>query len=78
MPCLVSLTGKDDDFLWLVGEPTRFRTGMVVAQVAQRLVPFALNDVARLAIATAAPALPLLLTIMPLEELVTRLLKTIF
>jgi hypothetical protein len=43
-----------------------------------RLVPFALNDVARLAIATAAPALPLLLTIMPLEELVTRLLKTIF
>jgi hypothetical protein len=43
-----------------------------------RLVPFALTDVARLAIATAVPALPLLLTIMPLEELVTRLLKTIF
>jgi len=43
-----------------------------------RPVPFALNDVARLAIATAAPALPLLLTIMPLEELVGRLLKTIF
>ena len=43
-----------------------------------RLVPFALNDVARLAIATAAPALPLLLTIMPPEELVTRLPKTIF
>jgi hypothetical protein len=43
-----------------------------------RLVPFALNDVVRLAITTAAPALPLLLTIMPLEELVTRLLKTIF
>jgi hypothetical protein len=43
-----------------------------------RLVPFALTDVARLAIATAVPASPLLLTIMPLEELVTRLLKTIF
>lgn len=43
-----------------------------------RLVPFALTDVARLAIATAVPALPLLLTIMPLEELVTRLIKIIF
>jgi hypothetical protein len=32
-----------------------------------RLVPFALTDVARLAVATAAPALPLLLTIMPLH-----------
>jgi hypothetical protein len=43
-----------------------------------RLVPFALTDVARLAIATAVPALPLLLTIMPLEELVSRLIKIIF
>jgi hypothetical protein len=42
------------------------------------LVPFTLTDVARLAIATAAPAFPLLLTIMPLEEIVTRLLKIIF
>ena len=43
-----------------------------------RLVPFGLNDAALLALAAAAPAFPLLLTIMPLEELVTRLLKTIF
>jgi hypothetical protein len=43
-----------------------------------RLVPFGLNDVARLAAATALPVLPLFLTIMPLEELVTRLLKVIF
>jgi hypothetical protein len=43
-----------------------------------RMVPFDLNDVLRLAIVTAAPALPLLLTIMPLDELLTRLLKTIF
>jgi hypothetical protein len=43
-----------------------------------RLVPFALNDVTSLAITTAVPALPLLLTVMPLEELVTRLLKIIF
>ena len=43
-----------------------------------RLVPFGLNDVARLAAATAAPVLPLFLTIMPLEELVTQLLKIVF
>jgi hypothetical protein len=43
-----------------------------------RLVPFALNDVARLAVVTLLPVLPLLATIMPLEELLTRLLKVIF
>lgn len=43
-----------------------------------RLVPFDLRDAVQLAAATAAPALPLLLTIMPLEELVRRLLKIIF
>jgi hypothetical protein len=43
-----------------------------------RLVPFAPTDVALLAIATAVPAVPLLLVIMPLEELVTRLIKIIF
>jgi hypothetical protein len=43
-----------------------------------RIVPFALDDVTRLAVATAAPMVPLLLTIMPLDELVTRLLKILF
>jgi hypothetical protein len=43
-----------------------------------RLVPFSLEDVFRLAIATALPLLPLLLTIMPLDELLTRLAKIIF
>jgi hypothetical protein len=43
-----------------------------------RLVPFSLEDVLRLAIATAIPLLPLLLTIMPLEELLTRLAKMVF
>jgi hypothetical protein len=43
-----------------------------------RFVPFSLQDVTRLAVATAAPFLPLLLTIMPLEELVSRLFKMIF
>jgi hypothetical protein len=43
-----------------------------------RSVPFSPDDVFRLAIATAIPFLPLLLTIMPLEELVTRLAKIVF
>jgi hypothetical protein len=45
---------------------------------AMRLVPFSLNDTSRLAVAAALPILPLLLTIMPLDEVVTRLLKVIF
>ena len=43
-----------------------------------RVVPFGLKDVARLAAATAAPLLPLGLTIFSLEELVTRLIKILF
>jgi len=40
-----------------------------------RVVPFGLADILRLAGATAAPLLPLTLTIFSLEEVVTRLLK---
>jgi hypothetical protein len=43
-----------------------------------RLVPFALSDVGQLVAAVAVPVLPLVLTIMPLEELVTRLIKIVF
>jgi hypothetical protein len=43
-----------------------------------RMVPFGLRDVARLAAATAAPLLPLTLTILSLEELVTRLIRILF
>lgn len=43
-----------------------------------RLVPFGLKDAARLAAATAAPLIPLGLTIFSLEELVTRLIKILF
>jgi hypothetical protein len=43
-----------------------------------RVVPFALNDVILLVVATAMPILPLLLTILPLEELVSRLIKILF
>jgi len=43
-----------------------------------RPIPFGLEDVSRLAAATAAPLLPLLLTIFSLEELIIRIFKTVF
>ena len=43
-----------------------------------RIVPFGLRDITRLVAATAAPLLPLLLMIMPLEELVMRIIKIVF
>jgi hypothetical protein len=43
-----------------------------------RLVPFGLKHVVTLACATAAPLLPLALTIFSLDELVSRLIKIIF
>ena len=43
-----------------------------------RAVPFGLEDIIRLAAATAAPLVPLLLTIFPLEELIMRLVKIVF
>jgi hypothetical protein len=43
-----------------------------------RVVPFALQDVTRLALATAAPLSPLLLTIFSFEELLIRVMKVVF
>ena len=43
-----------------------------------RVVPFGLQDISRLAIATAAPLSPLLLTIFSFEELMIRIFKVIF
>jgi len=43
-----------------------------------RPVPFGLDDISRLAVATAAPLLPLLLTIFSPEELLLRVVKVIF
>jgi hypothetical protein len=43
-----------------------------------RVVPFGLVDLTRLVVVTVAPVLPLLLTIMPLEELISQLVKIIF
>jgi hypothetical protein len=41
-------------------------------------VPFGLDDVTRLAAATAAPLVPLLLTIFSPEELLMRIIKVLF
>ncbi|HTG62800.1 MAG TPA: hypothetical protein VMG63_25775 [Terriglobia bacterium] len=43
-----------------------------------RSVPFGLEDITRLAAATAAPLLPLLLTIFSPEELIMRIIKVVF
>lgn len=43
-----------------------------------RLVPFNLTDVARLAVVSAVPFLPLLLTTFSVKDLATYLLKAIF
>jgi len=43
-----------------------------------RPVPFGLQDIARLAAATAAPLLPLLLTVFSPEELIMRIIKVVF
>ena len=43
-----------------------------------RVVPFGLEDITRLAVATAAPLLPLGLTIFSLEDLIVRLVKIVF
>jgi hypothetical protein len=43
-----------------------------------RVVPFASGDVVRLLVATIVPMTPLLLTIMPLDQLVTEAIKFVF
>jgi hypothetical protein len=43
-----------------------------------RTVPFVRDDVVRLLVVTIVPFVPLLLTIMPLEELVTQAIKILF
>jgi hypothetical protein len=45
---------------------------------SMRPVPFGLQDISRLAIVTAAPLAPLLLTVFSAEELILRLVKVVF
>jgi hypothetical protein len=43
-----------------------------------RAIPFAIEDVVRLVLVTVAPITPLLLTIMPLEQLLNQAVKMMF
>jgi hypothetical protein len=43
-----------------------------------RLVPFNIHTVVQLAVITLAPVGPLLLTMMPLEQLLDQMLKLVF
>jgi hypothetical protein len=43
-----------------------------------RVVPFGLDDITRLAAVTAAPFIPLLLTVWSPEELIMRVIKVVF
>ena len=43
-----------------------------------RPIPFGLEDISRLAAATAAPLVPLLLTVFSPEELIMRIIKVVF
>ena len=43
-----------------------------------RVVPFGVEDILRLAVATAAPLLPLGLTVFSFEELIVRVIKIVF
>ena len=52
--------------------------GSYAAVREMRLVPFGLDDVLPLAGIAVLPLLPLLVTVMPLDEILTRVLKTIF
>jgi hypothetical protein len=53
--------------------------GNSYATIAEmKVVPFGLRDVTRLAAATAAPLVPLLLIVWPLEEVIMRVMKVVF
>jgi len=43
-----------------------------------RIIPIGLDDVMRLVAITAAPLIPLVLTTISLEDLLTRLIKILF
>jgi hypothetical protein len=43
-----------------------------------RITPFGLQDIIRLAAVNAAPLVPLLLTVWPLEEVIMRVFNVVF
>ena len=62
--------------------PTYSRSQTWVTAIAvvseMRAVPFSTEDVISLLVASVVPMLPLLLTIMPLDQLVTEGIKMVF
>jgi hypothetical protein len=70
---------KDDELLGTGDIQSLSDLGQSYSLVREmNVVPFGLQDVTRLAVATALPLLPLGLTVFSLEELVMRLLKVVF
>ena len=70
---------KDDELLGTGDIQSLSDLGASYSVVREmNVVPFGLQDVTRLAVATALPLLPLGLTVFSLEELVMRLLKIVF
>jgi hypothetical protein len=75
---------------WVLGHPTEELLGSADIQSLgdlgncyavvseMRSIPFGLQDITRLAVATAAPLLPLMLTIFSPEELFMRVIKVVF
>ena len=75
---------------WVVGHPAEELLGSADIQSLadlgnsyavvseMRTIPFGLKDITRLAVATGAPLLPLLLTIFSPEELIMRVIKVVF
>ena len=75
---------------WVLGNPTEGLLGAADIQSLadlgnsyalvrdMRSVPFGLEDISRLAAATAAPLAPLLLTMFSAEDLITRIIEAIF
>jgi hypothetical protein len=75
---------------WVVGHPAEELLGSADIQSLadlgnsyavvseMRTIPLGLKDISRLAVATAAPLVPLLLTIFSPEELIMRVIKVVF
>lgn len=70
---------SDEDLLGAADIQSLADLGNSYALVREmRPVPFGLDDITRLAAATAAPFLPLLLTVLSPEELIMRIIKVVF
>jgi hypothetical protein len=70
---------KDEAILGTADIQSLADLGNSYAVVRQmRIVPFGYNDVIFLVATTVTPIVPLLLTIMPLEEFLHRLVKIVF